>query len=86
MALLLAGCVSTQGAVQADGDPTGQARTYTPWPGPGALNPAVVALLPAGVGAADVRLGSDGCYYYDQGGTIVAVRYDNDPEHYYCIG
>jgi hypothetical protein len=70
----------------ADGDLSGEATSYVPWPGPGPLDPTVVALLPQEVAIGDVRLGSDGCYYYQQDGGIAAVRWDDDPTHFYCIG
>lgn len=98
-ALALSACVAGQGAdvsvektqvapvLGFEGEPVPQGPVHlSPWPGPGPVDPAVIRLLPAGVGADDVLLGSNGCYYYQQDGRAAPVRYDADPTHFYCIG
>lgn len=75
--VLLAGCMAAEPESKL---------TYEPWPVGSPVDPAVLRLLPPGVTAADLLLGSDACYYYRANGAVRAVRYDDSVRHFYCIG
>ncbi|VDC32011.1 hypothetical protein [Pseudogemmobacter humi] len=79
--LCLAACTDAGLPDPTGGRATGQADRFSAIAAPDA-----VALLPSGVPASALRHGNDGCYYYETAAGMRPVRYDNDPEHYYCIG
>lgn len=80
-ALCLSACVDAGFPDPAGGRATGQADRFTPAEAADAAD-----LLPPGVPASALRYGNDGCYYYETAAGMRPVRYDSDPDHYYCIG